>query len=131
ARDGAEGLAQVRELMPAAVVLDLVLPAVDGWDVLARMKADPAVCHLPGVIVSMLDDPGRGMALGADEYLVKPVRRDDLLAALGRSMPADTAGGRVLVIDDDPLVVQLVKDVLEDEGYEVLMATSRKEGIAK
>jgi signal transduction histidine kinase/DNA-binding response OmpR family regulator len=130
ARDGGEGLERVHELMPVAVVLDLVLPTVDGWDVLVELKAHPDVCHLPVIIVSMLDDRGRGMALGADEYLVKPVRRHDLLAALGRSMPGDTSGGRVLVIDDDPLVVRLVKDVLEDEGYEVLTATDRAEGIA-
>ena len=131
ARDGAAGLERIHELMPAAVVLDLVLPTMDGWDVLVELKEHPDVCHLPVVIVSMLDDRGRGMALGADEYLVKPVRRHDLLTALSRAMPGQASGGRVLVIDDDPLVVRLVKNVLEDEGYEVLTATGREEGLGK
>ena len=55
--------------------------------ILVELKEHPDVCHLPVIIVSMLDDRGRGMALGADEYLVKPVRRQDLLTALGRAMP--------------------------------------------
>ena len=131
ARDGAAGLEQVHQLMPTAVVLDLVLPTMDGWDVLVELKEHPDVCHLPVIIVSMLDDRGRGMALGADEYLVKPVRRHDLLTALGRAMPGQTSGGLVLVIDDDPLVVRLVKNVLEDEGYDVLTATGREEGLDK
>ena len=74
ARDGAAGLERIHQLMPAAVVLDLVLPTMDGWDVLVELKEPPDVCHLPVIIVSMLDDRGRGMALGADEYLVKPVQ---------------------------------------------------------
>ena len=82
ARDGAEGLALARRLRPRAVVLDILLPHVDGWDLLARLKADPATADCPVVVVSMLDERAKGLALGAREYLVKPVAREQLLAAL-------------------------------------------------
>jgi signal transduction histidine kinase/CheY-like chemotaxis protein len=84
ARDGAEGLELARRLRPRAVVLDILLPRVDGWDLLARLKADPATADSPVVVVSMLDERGKGLALGAVEYLVKPVGREELLEALAR-----------------------------------------------
>jgi CheY-like chemotaxis protein len=84
ARDGAEGLELARRLRPRAVVLDILLPRVDGWDLLARLKADPATADSPVVVVSMLDERGKGLALGAVEYLVKPVGREELLEALER-----------------------------------------------
>ena len=84
ARDGAEGLDAARRLRPRAVVLDILLPRVDGWDLLARLKADPATADSPVVVVSMLDERSKGLALGAVEYLVKPVGREELLEALER-----------------------------------------------
>jgi CheY-like chemotaxis protein len=77
ARDGTDGLRLARELRPRAVVLDLLLPGTDGWDVLSQLSPD-----FPVVIVSMLDERSRGVQLGAAEYLVKPVSREDMLAAL-------------------------------------------------
>ena len=85
ARDGVEGLELARRLRPRAVVLDILLPRVDGWDLLGRLKADPATADSPVVVVSMLDERGKGLALGAVEYLVKPVGREELLAALERA----------------------------------------------
>jgi signal transduction histidine kinase/CheY-like chemotaxis protein len=81
-RDGAEGLELVRDVLPAAVVLDIRLPRLDGWQILAQLKADPATAGIPVVIASVLDERARGLALGADVYLLKPVARDDLVHAL-------------------------------------------------
>jgi signal transduction histidine kinase/CheY-like chemotaxis protein len=88
ARDGAEGLELARRLRPRAVVLDILLPRLDGWDLLARLKDDPATADSPVVVVSMLDERGKGLALGAVEYLVKPVGRDELIEALERCAEA-------------------------------------------
>jgi CheY-like chemotaxis protein len=85
ARDGVEGLELARRLRPRAVVLDILLPRVDGWDLLARLKADAATADSPVIVVSMLDERSKGLALGAVEYLVKPVGREELLAALERA----------------------------------------------
>jgi len=84
ARDGVEALEQIRRVPPVAVVLDIKLPRLDGWQVLAELKADPATAAIPVVIASVVDDRPRGLAEGADEYLLKPIRRDELVDALRR-----------------------------------------------
>jgi signal transduction histidine kinase/ActR/RegA family two-component response regulator len=84
ARDGVEALEQVRKVPPVAVVLDIKLPRLDGWQVLAELKADPATAAIPVVIASVVDDRPRGLGMGADEYLLKPIRRDELVDALRR-----------------------------------------------
>ncbi len=82
ARDGVEALALARAASPAAVVLDIRLPRMDGWEVLTRIKADPATSAIPVVVASIIDERPRGLRLGASAYLIKPVRRDELLDAL-------------------------------------------------
>ena len=91
ARDGQEGLDLVRRLDPAAVVLDIRLPRIDGFDVLRALKADPATSKIPVVVVSIVDERAKGIALGAAEYLVKPVGRDDLLRALANVRVLDAS----------------------------------------
>jgi signal transduction histidine kinase/CheY-like chemotaxis protein len=129
ARNGEEGLDTVRRLSPAGVVLDILLPGIDGWEVLARLKADPATAAIPVVVVSMLDDRGRGFALGAAEYLVKPVGKDQLLAALYRAAAMPERKHTVVAIDDDPLAIELVRANLEPEGWTVLGAATGQEGL--
>jgi signal transduction histidine kinase len=82
ARDGVEGLELIRRALPAAVVLDIKLPRLDGWQVLAELKADPATAEIPVVIASVVDDASHGMALGAEAYLRKPIGREELVDAL-------------------------------------------------
>jgi signal transduction histidine kinase/ActR/RegA family two-component response regulator len=83
AQDGTEGLEQVKRLQPGAVILDVLLPKVDGWAFLTHMKADPATKDVPVIITSIVDQKGKGFALGAAQYLVKPVRKEELLRELG------------------------------------------------
>jgi signal transduction histidine kinase/ActR/RegA family two-component response regulator len=84
ARDGKEGLDAVRRLRPVATVLDILLPGIDGWEVLETLRADPETQALPVIIASIVDERSRGLAAGAADYLVKPVGRDELLDALRR-----------------------------------------------
>jgi signal transduction histidine kinase/CheY-like chemotaxis protein len=130
ARDGVEGLDTVRRLSPAGVVLDILLPGIDGWEVLAQLKADPATAAIPVVVVSMLDERGRGFALGAAEYLVKPVSKDQLLAALYRAAAIPERKHTVVALDDDPLAIELVRASLEPEGWTVLGAATGQDGLA-
>ena len=130
ARDGKEGLDTVRRLSPAGVILDILLPGVDGWEVLAQLKADPGTAAIPVVVVSMLDERGRGFALGAAEYLVKPVSKEQLLAALRRAAAMPERKHTVVAIDDDPLAIELVRASLEPEGWTVLGAATGQEGLA-
>ena len=130
ARDGAEGLDTVRRLNPAGVILDILLPGVDGWEVLAQLKADPGTAQIPVIVVSMLDERGRGFALGASEYLVKPVGKEELLAALYRASAMPERKRTVVAIDDDPLAIELVRANLEPEGWTVFGAATGQEGLA-
>jgi CheY-like chemotaxis protein len=133
ARDGEEGLDLARRLLPDGITLDIGLPKLDGWELLSRLKADPAVAEIPVVIVSMVDERGKGLALGAAEYLVKPVRRDELLATLRRFTPRRNGLETpltVLAIDDDPLAIELIEATLEPRGYSVLKAHGGAEGVA-
>jgi len=130
AGDGEEGLDTVRRLSPAGVVLDILLPGIDGWDVLAQLKADPGTAAIPVIVVSMLDERGRGFALGAAEYLVKPVGKEQLLAALYRAAAMPERKHTVVAIDDDPLAIELVRASLEPEGWTVLGAATGQEGLA-
>jgi signal transduction histidine kinase/ActR/RegA family two-component response regulator len=84
ATDGVEALELARQLLPAALVLDIRLPNLDGWQVLDRLRQDPRTAAIPIVVVSVLDEPARGLARGAAAYLLKPVSRDDLLVALAQ-----------------------------------------------
>jgi CheY-like chemotaxis protein len=93
ARDGHEGLASVRRLRPAAVLLDIRLPGMDGWNVLTALKADDATAAIPVIVVSIVDERSRGLALGALDYLTKPVGRDELIAALRRAGAMPTPAG--------------------------------------
>jgi signal transduction histidine kinase/DNA-binding response OmpR family regulator len=130
ARDGREGLDTVRRLSPAGVILDILLPGIDGWEVLAQLKADPGTAAIPVIVVSMLDERGRGFALGAAEYLVKPVGKKQLLAALYRAAAMPERTHTVVAIDDDPLAIELVRASLEPEGWTVLGAATGQEGLA-
>jgi signal transduction histidine kinase/CheY-like chemotaxis protein len=86
ARNGTDGLAAVRRDKPEAVVLDIRLPGIAGWDVLAAIKADPATADIPVIVTSVVDERSRGLSLGAAEYLVKPISRDDLVTALAQAV---------------------------------------------
>lgn len=85
ASDGTRGLTSTRRLRPAAVLLDIRLPDIDGWEVLRQLQLDPQTAPVPVIIVSIVDDRPRGIAAGAADYLLKPVGRDTLLDALRRA----------------------------------------------
>jgi CheY-like chemotaxis protein/two-component sensor histidine kinase len=132
ARTGSEALAMARDLKPVAITLDILLPEVDGWEVLNRLKADETTRDIPVVVVSVIDNPALGRALGALDYFVKPVDGKALLSRLSQysftSRPANEPV-RVLLVDDDQANLDLLEALLEPNGFEVLQARSGQEGI--
>jgi len=133
ARDGEEGLAKVKQHTPDAIILDVLLPRVDGWAFLTQVKADPATRGVPVIIASIIDQKGKGFALGAADYLVKPIQKGELLRTLGTfglTSQVRTAPVNILIIDDDPKAVELVATALEPEGFHVLRAYSGETGVA-
>jgi signal transduction histidine kinase/DNA-binding response OmpR family regulator len=127
ARTGDDALKLARGVRPVAVTLDLVIPGVDGLSVLRELRADPDTRHIPVIIISVLDNRELGLTLGADDYFVKPVDRDALLARLAALVPREV-GGRVLVIDDDPALHELVAAGLP-ERYRLLHAHTGRDGV--
>jgi PAS domain S-box-containing protein len=132
AADGEVGLQRVHDLRPAIITLDILIPKLDGWDLLARLKTDHTIAAIPVVVVSILEERGKGFALGASDYLVKPVDREELIGTVQRVVPAggsDAHGMTVLAIDDDPLVLELMDAMLTPEGFTVLKAGDGREGL--
>jgi CheY-like chemotaxis protein len=107
-----------RSQRPDAITLDVMMPGMDGWTVLSKLMADRELADVPVIMLTIVDDKQMGYALGASEYLTKPIDRERLIAVLDkyrRDLP-------VLVVDDDPGVRLLLRRILEAEGYTVIEA---------
>ena len=130
ARTGKQALADARTRKPAAITLDILLPDLDGWEVLTRLKKDEATSEIPVVVVSVVDNPELGMALGALDYFVKPVPANQLMSRLDkfRREPGD-GKTRVLVVDDEESNREWLTHILEPAGFSVILASGGREAI--
>ncbi|HLG73476.1 MAG TPA: response regulator [Chloroflexota bacterium] len=131
ASSGDQALALARELHPFAVTLDVLMPEKDGWQVLSTLKADSTTAGIPVVLVTSVDNPSLGFALGAEDYLVKPIDKERLLSTLDRASLSLAAGGRmtVLIVDDDPVAAGLLETLVESTGGKALVALSGPEAL--
>ncbi|HSH02564.1 MAG TPA: response regulator, partial [Anaerolineae bacterium] len=131
--NGLIGLEKAAILKPDAITLDVLMPKVDGWSVLARLKMSPELAHIPVVIVSMIADQKKGFSIGATDYLLKPIDRQKLLSVLRRYRGDEgiTAGGMVLVVEDDEATANLFRRTLVDNGWQVMMAANGVEALAQ
>lgn len=127
---GTAALAQAARLLPDAITLDLLLPDGNGLKILHQLKEDPATAHIPVIIVTVLNNHEMGVALGAAEYLTKPVEKELLLAALRKHIPLASRGAaKILVVDDDTETRYLLAAILDTEGYGSLLAASGTEAL--
>ena len=129
AGDGETGLAAARAHAPDAIVLDVALPDIDGWEVIRRIKADDQLAGIPVFFASIIDDPQAGLALGANDYFVKPVDPARLLRALAAAI-ATRPTPRVLVVDHDDAIRQAIEDGLRAGGADVVACADGREGLA-
>jgi CheY-like chemotaxis protein len=118
ASNGREGLDLAKTLKPLAITLDVLMPGMDGWEILRALKADPETEDIPVIMVTMTDDSELGYALGATEFLTKPVRRSELVHLLERYASEDTKR-KALVVDDKPENRDVLRRALEQEGWQV------------
>ena len=128
AADGQEALKLARTLHPAAITLDVLMPGMDGWEVLSELKADAETRDIPVIMVTMTNDRNLGYALGATEFLSKPVQRDQLVELLGRY----AIGGRqrhALVVDDKTENREVLRRVLEKEDWHVSEAENGRQAL--
>jgi signal transduction histidine kinase/CheY-like chemotaxis protein/HAMP domain-containing protein len=127
---GAEGLQLARELRPDAITLDVLMPDMDGWTVLTALKVDPDLADIPVIMLTIVDDKSKGYALGASEYMVKPIDRDRLVVILHkyRSAPAPL---RVLVVEDEPMTREMLRRTLGKEGWTVIEAENGRAALER
>ncbi len=123
-----QALEMLDEELPDLITLDIMLPGMDGWDLMQALKQRPDTARIPVVVVSMVADSDKGFSLGASDVLQKPVERQLLLNAIG-GLDFSLVGKQVLVVDDDPKAVELVSRHLSDVGCGVLKAYGGKEAI--
>ena len=109
AQDGDEGLRVAREIVPSVITLDVVMPEKDGWDVLRALKSERELADIPVVMLTVIDEKNKGYALGASDYVIKPVNRERLLSILENYRAPDSTN-RVLGVEDDP-------DIQRDPGH--------------
>jgi signal transduction histidine kinase/DNA-binding response OmpR family regulator len=125
---GEAGLRLAHRLQPAVITLDVMMPDMDGWSVLRALKADPVLCEIPVVMLTMVDDKTRGYSLGATAYLTKPVERDQLQRALARYHTADQPGS-LLLVDDDRNTREMMIRTLEKADWAVTEAGNGREAL--
>jgi CheY-like chemotaxis protein len=125
---GEAAVEKAKQIRPMAITLDIMMPKKDGWQVLRELKHDPDTQDIPVIIMSIVDDQRMGFSLGAAEYIVKPVEKNDLLRKL-KTLEKRTKIKRILVVDDDPNTVRLIDNVLEEAEYQVTTAFNSEDAV--
>ena len=116
-----------REFQPSLITLDLMMPGMDGWQVLKELKATPDLQAIPVVVVSIIASEKKGSLLGAVDFLDKPVSRETLCRLAARTSPAGK--GKILVVDDNPDVREILKTSLVEDQYELKIAANGQEAL--
>jgi signal transduction histidine kinase/CheY-like chemotaxis protein/HAMP domain-containing protein len=116
AAGGLEGLKLAKELRPIAITLDVMMPDLDGWSVLAALRQDPELAEIPVIMITILDEHRRGVALGAAGYLTKPIDRERLTRMIGR-FRAPARATRVMLVEDDASQRERLRGWLADERH--------------
>jgi signal transduction histidine kinase/DNA-binding response OmpR family regulator len=113
------------DLQPQAITLDLLMKPTSGWEILLQLKNDPRTASIPVIVVTIVDQPTMGAAVGADEYLVKPVDKVSLLAAVARCIEGregSSPARPILVVEDDRPTLEMIAELLKTKGYVVATA---------
>jgi PAS domain S-box-containing protein len=130
AGSGEEGLRLAHKLKPAAITLDVMMPEMDGWSVLRALKADPVLKDIPVVMLTVVDDKSKGYALGATDYLTKPVDREQLHNALAKyHTPGESCS--VLLVEDDEPTREAIARTLEKSDWTVSEAGNGREALER
>ena len=130
ASSGEEGLRLARRLLPVAITLDVMMPGMDGWTVLSLLKADPSACNIPVIMLTMVDDKKRGFALGAANYITKPIDKKCLTQIL-KKYSCSHLPCPVLLVESDGTTRKMMRKALEKAGWAVSEAKNGHEAIER
>lgn len=131
AKDGLEAVEQAKKERPDLIILDVMMPGINGFDVAAVLKNDPATMDIPIIIHSIVDDVERGYRIGVDRYLKKPVDTEELLRNIGELLSRGASHKKVFVVDEDESLVKTLSEALRMRGYHVVGMCNGKECIEK
>jgi PAS domain S-box-containing protein len=121
ASNGREALQVLRKFRPAAITLDILMPKMDGWSVLSNLKKTPGLKDIPVIMLSITDDRRLGYALGASEFLTKPINQKELLSTIAKHI-RDNAPARILIVEDDPATRKIVRHAIDEKKWAVAEA---------
>ncbi|MBK6792254.1 MAG: GAF domain-containing protein [Anaerolineales bacterium] len=131
AQNGITGQEKARELKPDAILLDILMPDKDGWQVLHDLKSDPATTNIPIILLTIVDKKALGMRLGAAAYLLKPLNPVEVLSTLRKVIkPKENARIHVLTVDDDPQIVEMLSQLLLESEFRLESALDGEAGLA-
>ena len=127
---GKDAVSNVKALSPHAILLDIVIPDKDGWNVIKELKEDPMTKNIPVIICSIVSDKNRGFSLGASNYLIKPIAEAELIEALRQLDDLHKDNVKVLVVDDQADDILLIRRILEAQAnYTIYEASNGKQGL--
>ncbi len=126
ARNGKEALTRVREHRPDLIILDIMMPEMNGFDVAAILKNDPATMDIPIIVLSIVEDKARGFHIGIDRYLNKPIDTHALFNEIGSLLDQGKSKKKVMIVDEDAATVSTLTEVLKAKGYVVIESDGKE-----
>jgi PAS domain S-box-containing protein len=123
-----DGVKLAQELRPTAITLDVMMPGKDGWMALSMLKSDPELADIPVVMMTMVDDKNMGFALGASDYLTKPIDRNRLMAVLQKYC-GQPERSPILLVEDDEAARDMMRQILEKDGWFVVEAANGRRAL--
>jgi CheY-like chemotaxis protein len=126
AANGKEALLRIRNKRPDLIILDIMMPEMNGFDVAAILKNDPQTMEIPIIVLSIIQDKARGYRIGVDRYLTKPIDTPQLFAEVGALLEQGKSKKKVMVVDEDGAAVLTLKEVLQTKGYAVVESDGKE-----
>jgi DNA-binding response OmpR family regulator len=126
ASNGKEALERVRTNRPDLIILDIMMPEMNGFDVAAVLKNDPQTMDIPIIVLSVVQDKARGFRIGVDRYLTKPIDTDLLFNEIGSLLEQGKSKRKVMIVDEDTAAVSTLTEVLKTKGYEVMESNEKE-----
>jgi DNA-binding response OmpR family regulator len=119
AKNGKEALESIRNHQPDLIILDVMMPEMNGFEVASILKNDPKTLDIPIIILSVVQDKARGYRIGVDRYLTKPIDTSQLFTEVGVLLEQGKSRKKVMIVDEDQAAVKTLTDVLQTRGYQV------------